>query len=78
MPAVLGFLRQPNLPLRELRPTDYAKCGAHLYYILSTTTDDVVSSFEAIMFDIGHQVTANAQAEKQVKAREGKGQMPTL
>lgn len=81
---LLFILRAANQ--RNASPPDYATCGAHLYYILSTTTDDVVSSFEAIMFDIGHQVTANAQAEQQVKAledaarkaREGKGQMPTL
>ena len=71
---------------RNPNPPDYKTCGSHLFYILSTASDNVVSSFEAIMFDIGHQVTASELANQQVqalenqarKAREGKGQVPTL
>ncbi len=71
---------------RNPSPPDYKTCGSQLYFILSTAADDVVGSFEAIMFDIGHYVTASEAADAQVQAleqtareaREGKGQMPSL
>ncbi len=81
---LLFILRAANQ--RNPNPPDYKTCGSHLFYILKTMSGDVVSSFEAIMFDIGHYVTASEQADQQVqaleaaarKARESKGQMPTL
>lgn len=71
---------------RNPSPPDYKACGSHLFYILSTPADDVVGSFEAIMFDVGHYVTASEVADNEVKAleqaareaRAGKGQMPSL
>ncbi|MGE3774424.1 MAG: hypothetical protein AB7I32_15975 [Gammaproteobacteria bacterium] len=71
---------------RNPSPPDYKTCGSQLYFILSTTGGEVVDNFEAIMYDIGHYVTASEAADAEVQAletkareaREGKGQIPSL
>lgn len=71
---------------KKLAPADLSTCASRLHYLLSTTNGQVISSFQAIMYDVGIYSTANDAANREVKtledqarkAREGKGQAPKL
>lgn len=75
---------------RNPSPPNFADCGSHLYFILSSTggfdSGGVVDEFQAIMLDVGHFVGASEAAEAQVaeleaaarRKRESQGEVPTL
>ena len=71
---------------KKLAPADLSTCASRLHYLLSTTNGQVISSFQAIMYDVGIYSSANDAANREVnrlenqvrKAREGKGQAPKL
>lgn len=71
---------------KKIAPADLSTCASRLHYILSTTNGQAISSFQAIMYDVGIFAAANDAANREVnalvdkarKARESKGQTPKL
>lgn len=71
---------------KKVAPAALSTCASRLHYLLNTTNGQVISSFQAIMYDVGIYATANDAANREVKtledkarkAREGKGQTPKL
>lgn len=71
---------------KKVAPTDLSTCASRLHYLLSTSNGQVISSFQAIMYDVGIYAVADEAAKRDTqslegkarKARESKGQTPKL
>lgn len=67
-------------------PADLSTCASQLYYVLSSSNGQVISSFRAILVDVPAFATSEAAASRHVealeaqvrKAREGQGKAPAL
>ena len=81
----LGFMLNLWQQRKLITAKDLSTCASRLHYLLGTN-GDVISSFQAIMFDVGLYSAASDAANREVKAledkarkaREGKGQTPKL